>query len=353
MKNYFYYNVKNNEILAYEDVIEYIQKPTVIYVNYHFASVKLFFLNLFKALYFEYDIVINDISVLNKGVSSKNTESDQTSIELTDIINRISKTKSKLTLFTSGTTGQPKAVIHSLNNLIRGVKISEKNSQNNWGLAYNPTHIGGLQVIFQAFFNSNPLYDIFKYSKEEIIEILNEKKITNISATPTFYRFLVPLKEPNLTIKRISIGGERADEKLCQLIYKSFPNGKLRNIYASTEAGTLLTSTNEVFKIPKDKRNLIKIVDNEIVVQKEYLGSNVGKKNWYKTGDIVKIVNARTQEFIFISRSNEMINVGGNNVNPFVVESVIDKIEGVEKSIVYGVKNKLIGNILFCDIKIN
>ena len=69
MKNYFYYNVKNNEILTYEDVIEYIQKPTVIYVNYHFASVKLFFLNLFKALYFEYDIVINDITKYLKYIS--------------------------------------------------------------------------------------------------------------------------------------------------------------------------------------------------------------------------------------------------------------------------------------------
>ena len=30
-----------------------------------------------------------------------------------------------------------------------------------------------------------------------------------------------------------------------------------------------------------------------------------------------------------------MINVGGNNVNPIEVESVIDQIEGVEKSFIY------------------
>jgi acyl-CoA synthetase (AMP-forming)/AMP-acid ligase II len=69
-----------------------------------------------------------------------------------------------ITLFSSGTTGQPKMVKHTWETLTRALKISEKHLPNVWGLAYNPAHIAGIQVILQALLNQNTLVRLFGFS---------------------------------------------------------------------------------------------------------------------------------------------------------------------------------------------
>jgi acyl-CoA synthetase (AMP-forming)/AMP-acid ligase II len=70
-----------------------------------------------------------------------------------DIINAVLNSTSKITIFTSGTTGQPKKVIHTVGTLLRAVRHGEKYQNQTWAYAYNPTHMAGLQVFFQVFIN--------------------------------------------------------------------------------------------------------------------------------------------------------------------------------------------------------
>ena len=70
---------------------------------------------------------------------------------------------SKLIMFTSGTTGVPKSIEHSMESLTRNIKIDTKFLNNVWGFAYNPTHMAGIQVFFQAFFNKNTIVKIFEF----------------------------------------------------------------------------------------------------------------------------------------------------------------------------------------------
>ena len=44
---------------------------------------------------------------------------------LEDLTNAVIHSQSTLTLFTSGTTGQPKKIKHALQNLLRNIKINE------------------------------------------------------------------------------------------------------------------------------------------------------------------------------------------------------------------------------------
>ena len=46
-------------------------------------------------------------------------------------------------------------------------------------------------------------------------------------------------------------------------IKKRFPNAKVKNIYASTEAGSIFASDGDLFKIPTKFESLIKIENNE------------------------------------------------------------------------------------------
>ena len=64
-------------------------------------------------------------------------------------------------MFTSGTTGSPKKVTHNFNSLNRHVVIKNEFNKAVWGLAYSPTHIAGIQVIFQSILNKSTLVRLF------------------------------------------------------------------------------------------------------------------------------------------------------------------------------------------------
>lgn len=54
--------------------------------------------------------------------------------------------------------------------------------------------MAGLQVFFQAFANKNALINVFNKNRVEVYELLSEYHVTHISATPTFYRLLLPVE---------------------------------------------------------------------------------------------------------------------------------------------------------------
>ena len=148
----------------------------------------------------------------------------------------------------------------------------------------------------------------------------------------------------------------KSSTDLIQKISDSFPNAKVLNIYASTEAGTLFSTSGSSFKILPSKINLVKILDGELLIHKCLLGEHEGIESqevWFKTGDMVEIINPETNQFVFLSRKNEMINVGGNNVNPIEIETIIDEIPGVKKSYVFGKPNPILGNMLYVKIQLH
>ena len=125
------------------------------------------------------------------------------------------------TLFTSGTTGTPKRISHSLKSLARQAKISPKHSDDVWGFAYNPTHIAGLQVFFQALFNTNTIVRLFGLPAKTLIETIQKEAITHISATPTFFRMLPAPDRPIQSVRAITSGGEKFDARAMEKLSKA------------------------------------------------------------------------------------------------------------------------------------
>ena len=252
-----------------------------------------------------------------------------------------------LTLYTSGTTGRPKKVYHTLKTLTRTVKRSPKLANKVWALAYNPTHYAGLQVFFQALFNLNPVVYVFGQPVHHVPELLREHHVTNLSATPSYYKMFLPLARVNETMERLTFGGERMDETLLPDVKRVFPNAEIRNIYASTEAGALFTSDGNVFSVTLDLKDKIKILDTgELLLHASLLGGGVPLQDdeWFSTGDLVESVGEN--RFRFVSRKTEMINVGGYKVNPNEVETIIRQVGGVADVLVSGKENRLLGHVL-------
>lgn len=259
----------------------------------------------------------------------------------------------ELSLFTSGTTGVPKKITHNFKNLTRNCKIRDRFSSNIWGYAYNPTHMAGLQVFFQALLNLNTIVRLFDIDRSQIFKSIEKYKITNISATPTFYRMLLPSDCLFSSLKRITSGGEKFDGKLNFSLLKLFPNAKFLNVYASTEAGSIFAAEGEEFFIQKQYFDWVKIHEGELFLHKKIIGNGAENKmigDWYPTGDLIDVISDNPIRFKFLSRKNEMINVGGYKVNPNEVEELLTSYNGIAEARVFGKPNSVLGNIVCAEV---
>lgn len=346
---------------SYDDLLGSLNDGTTYYPYYKTSDIYSFFVNLVKALasskplvLLDSDINTNEIDGLDVNkVNMAESIPPLSCAGMDEVLAMVQNSKSKITIFTSGTTGQPKEVVHSISTLTRSVRVGEKYRNQTWAYAYNPTHMAGLQVFFQAFENLNTLVNVFNQPREYVYHQIQENAITHISATPTFYRLLLPYERAYENVVRVTLGGEKSDQHLYDSIKKIFPNARINNVYASTEAGTLFAAKGDCFQIPELARDKYKVVDGELLIHKSLLGSSSSFKfteDFYHSGDLIEWVDETAGLFRFKSRKNELINVGGYKVNPNEVETAIMDIEGVKQAMVYGRANSILGNVLCAEV---
>jgi acyl-coenzyme A synthetase/AMP-(fatty) acid ligase len=356
--------IENDESVFYDKLLEDINSAEYYYKGFKTDDLYAFFLNLIVAIISDKDIVLLDWDLsdseliesdLKMFINKKEKIDNHFFLSFECVIKKLLVSRAEITIFTSGTTGQPKKINHTILNLTRGIREGERYRNQIWGFAYNPTHIAGLQVFFQALVNKNTLVNIFSKNRSYVYDSIQTYGITNISATPTFFRLLMPFKTEFKTVKRITFGGEKSDLKLHKSIINIFPSAKVNNIYASTEAGSLLISKGENFIIPPDLKSKLRVECDELLVHMSLLGKSeniIFHDEYYKTGDLVEWIDETNGLFRFTSRKNELINIGGYKVNPSEVEKIIQEIDQIQQVVVYGKPNSVLGKILCADIKL-
>ena len=362
----FFADIGSNTTISWEELLKDLNRSTTYNPYCYHSDFYEIFKHIILSLLLEEELILLDSDFSNEEVEKLTGRSnfsfftkiiDPRKLPIISLKNElISKIKNtgpqwNITLFTSGTTGLPKKVKHTFQSLNRFVKITEKNTEDVWGFAYNPTHIAGIQVFFQALLNGNSIIRLFGLSTDLVFNSIEQYGITHISATPTFYRLLYPINKIFPNVVRITVGGEKFDEKTIDKLKPAFPNSKITNVYASTEAGTLFAAKGDVFTVKAEMEEFVKIENNQLFIHKDMMGLTENKINsWYNTGDIVEIVSENPLQFRFVSRKNEMINVGGYKVNPNEVEEAIRTINGISDVRVFAKSNSVLGNIICCEI---
>ena len=354
-------NIKSGEVVA-------------ILADYSFVSIALFF-----ALYENKNIIAPITSTSKKEIDGKLKESFSTKIinleneklVITNIkseashkiINDLQTSKcAGLILFSSGSTGAPKAMIHNLDTLVDSYG-DKKQKQINMLVFLMFDHIGGINTLLNILSMNATMIIPQNRNADDICKLIEEYKIAVLPSSPTFLNLILinrSYEKYDLSsLRMITYGTETMPEGLLNRLKAVFSKVKFLQTFGTSETGIAATSSkssSSTFMKIDDENLEYKIVDNELWLRSKtqilgYLNRSMESftnDGWFKTGDLVELDN---EGFIkIIGRNKEIINVGGQKVLPSEVESVLLGMDEIEDCLVYGEQNAITGQSISCDV---
>lgn len=271
------------------------------------------------------------------------------------------KYETRWILATSGTTGTPKLINHSLCSLTRTTKRNLLKGKNiKWGMLYGLTRFAGLQVFLQSILGGSTFIFVdVENSVDNILEKLALEGCTSLSATPTMWKkILMTDSYRSLKLRHITLGGEIVDKFVLSSLSASFPSTRIVHIYASTEAGVGFSVDDKKEGFPTQYLSegylhnaLLKVKNGKLFIKPMKLNDSFKDKNsvlydddgYIDTGDLVKVTKDRCY---FLGRENGSINVGGNKVQPEEIENVLLGYPGVVLASVEGKPSPITGSLV-------
>ena len=266
-------------------------------------------------------------------------------------------------ILTTGTTGTPRGARHDWSRLVGARNRKEPTPHQRWLLAYGVHQFAGLQVILHVIGSGVTLVVPPVNRPSEAVESIRVHGVDHISATPTYWRFLLTeMRAAGVVpeLRQITLGGEAVPEGLLAELREIFSEARISQVYASTEFGSTSSVRDGRSGLPvsllqrgPDADVALKIVEGELWVRSRvgmlgYHGEpETDDEQWCPTGDLVEVVDER---ILFRGRVAEIINVGGVKVHPLPVEERIRDLPGVHVARVYARPNALTGNIVAAQI---
>ena len=272
----------------------------------------------------------------------------------------------RICLMTSGTTGEPKIVAHTLERLAsRAVAAGASAPESRWLLTYQPTSFAGLQVILTAASTGGAIVVASHREPGAWFDAARAHGVTHVSGTPTFWRSLLMVAEPGSlpSLRQATLGGESIDQPTLDRIRHAFPQSRITHIYASTEAGVVFSVNDGRAGFPASWLDSVvqgvelRARDGilEVRTPRSMLGylsrhSAALSDGWLSTGDRVEVSAERVH---FLGREDDVINVGGAKVRPRVVESFLLGLAGVAEARVFGCPNPITGHVVAAEVVVD
>lgn len=289
-----------------------------------------------------------------------------------------------LLYFTSGTTGNPKMVIHDftypLGHIITGAywhnltpdSLHFTLADTGWGKAVWGKLYGQWIVGATVF-----VYDFEKFAADDVLKMISKYKITSFCAPPTVFRFFIRedlTKYDISSLKYCTIAGEALNPKVYEEFYR-LTGIKLMEGFGQTE--TTLTIATYPWVKPKpgsmgirnpqydidlltsDGRRAEDGEQGQIVIHTDngkplglfkgyYRDPELTKEayhdNVYYTGDVAW----RDEDgyFWFVGRADDVIKSSGYRIGPFEVESALMTHPAVVECAITGVPDEVRGQVV-------
>ncbi len=257
-----------------------------------------------------------------------------------------------LVLFSTGTTGRPKAILHDLTLFMKRFETPRPTLKTINFLLFD--HIGGLNTLLHTLFNKGTVVAPTSRSVEDILATCAEHRIQVLPTTPTFLRMmlmsgLIPDRVPD-SLRIITYGTERMDQPTLDALCELLPDVEFRQTFGMSELGIVRVKSearNSLFMKIGGEGVETRVVDDVLEIRSEtrmlgYLNADspFDDEGWYNTKDIVE---TRDGYYKVTGRTSEIINVGGLKFMASEVERVALQFDGIELAKAEGRSNPITG----------
>jgi long-chain acyl-CoA synthetase len=255
-----------------------------------------------------------------------------------------------LILFSSGTTGRPKAILHDFDNFLARYEVPRPPLRALSFLLFD--HVGGINTMLHTLFNKGVVIVPSDRTPEAIASDLIEYKVELLPTTPTFLRMMLlagTLDAEFPSLKVITYGTEKMDQGTLERLAAKLPSVDFRQTYGMSELG--------IFQVKSKARDSLwmkiggkgvesRVVNGVLEIKSDnrmlgYLNAaSPFVDGWYDTGDVVE----QDGEYIkVVGRAKEWLNIGGLKILPSEIERVALLYPDVLRAKAYGVDNPITG----------
>jgi long-chain acyl-CoA synthetase len=281
---------------------------------------------------------------------------------------------------TSGTTGQPKFVVHTPATLSESTNLMVKN----WGWfeddimieALPLAHMSGFITLLSYVQFGAPFVLLESFDADTVLDTIERHRCTWCLGFPAQYAAMLESQRArprNLKSLRVCLtGADVCPIDLQERVTSTF-GAPLYNIWGATEVVGSLTfglQPGPVVRIGEGA--LIRLIDengadviDDEVGELLIRGANVFdgywndpqataeslKAGWYHTGDLMR--RGEGDELWFVSRKKDIIIRGGTNISPVEVEQALVACHpAVEQAAVVGIPDAVLGQRVFGFVKL-
>lgn len=273
----------------------------------------------------------------------------------------------RMILYTSGTTGLPKGVLHSHNSihaLIRQIRDHWLVDPGDRFLVPSPiAHIGGSIYAFECpLLLGTTAVLMERWEADRAVSLMEQERCTHMAgATPFLERMLTAAQERGTRLPNLKVficGGASVPPSLIRRAASYFERAVVTRVYGSTEVPVTTVGTTD----PADVEHAaetdgkagvadVKLVDGEIrargpqmltgYLHSEDASESFDAEGYFRTGDLGRWVDG--EYLVVTGRAKDIIIRHGENISPKEIEDILAGHPGIAEVAVVGLPDNRTG----------